>query len=173
MLLRLFAITSKEVRQLARDRLTFGMIVGIPLMQILLFGYAINFDVRDLDAAVVDDARTSHSRALVADLQATGVIVLRPPSPRPVGPAPADGERRDQRRVVIPNDFERRRLGNDRAVAQILVNGSEPMIDAVARGLASVPLPCGRGITGRARPFSRCAPNTTRNDAPQCRSCQP
>ena len=40
MLLRLFAITSKEVRQLARDRLTFGMIVGIPLMQILLFGYA-------------------------------------------------------------------------------------------------------------------------------------
>ena len=75
MLLRLFAITSKEVRQLARDRLTFGMIIGIPLMQILLFGYAINFDVRDLDAAVVDEARTSHSRALVADLQATGVIV--------------------------------------------------------------------------------------------------
>ena len=58
MLLRLFAITSKEVRQLARDRLTFGMIVGIPLMQILLFGYAINFDVRDLGAAVVDEANT-------------------------------------------------------------------------------------------------------------------
>ena len=77
MLLRLFAITSKEVRQLARDRLTFGMIVGIPLMQILLFGYAINFDVRDLDAAALDEARTSHSRALVADLQATGVIALR------------------------------------------------------------------------------------------------
>ena len=81
MLLRLFAITTKEVRQLARDRLTFGMIIGIPLMQILLFGYAINFDVRDLNAAVVDEAKTSHSRALVADLQATGVIVLRPPSP--------------------------------------------------------------------------------------------
>ncbi len=76
MLLRLFAITTKEVRQLARDRLTFGMIIGIPLMQILLFGYAINFDVRDLRAAVVDEARTSHSRALVADLQATGVIDL-------------------------------------------------------------------------------------------------
>ena len=46
--LRLYAITSKELRQLARDRLTFGMIVGIPLMQIVLFGYAINFDVRGL-----------------------------------------------------------------------------------------------------------------------------
>ena len=115
MLLRLFAITSKEVRQLARDRLTFGMIVGIPLMQILLFGYAINFDVRDLDAAVVDDARTSHSRALVADLQVIGVIVLRPPSP-----GLSDLRRRMESGeisvgIVIPNDFERRRLGNDRA----------------------------------------------------------
>ena len=39
MLQRVLAIMSKEVRQLARDRLTFGMIIGIPLMQILLFGY--------------------------------------------------------------------------------------------------------------------------------------
>ena len=58
MLLRLIAITTKELRQLRRDRLTFGMIIGIPLMQILLFGYAINFDVRDLNAGVVDDAKT-------------------------------------------------------------------------------------------------------------------
>ncbi len=111
MLLRLFAITSKEVRQLARDRLTFGMIVGIPLMQILLFGYAINFDVRDLNAAVVDEAKTSHSRALVADLQATGVIVLRPPSP-----SLPDLRRRMESGeisvgIVIPHDFERRRAG--------------------------------------------------------------
>ena len=45
---RLFAITKKEVRQLRRDRLTFGMIVGIPVIQMLLFGYAINTDVRNL-----------------------------------------------------------------------------------------------------------------------------
>ena len=80
MLQRLFAIMNKEVRQLARDRLTFGMIVGIPLMQILLFGYAINFDVRDIRAAVVDEARTSHSRALVADLEASGVVRFGAPS---------------------------------------------------------------------------------------------
>jgi ABC-2 type transport system permease protein len=141
MLRRLLAITSKEVRQLARDRVTFGMIIGIPLMQILLFGYAINYDVRDLRAAVVDEARTSHSRALVADLQATGVIDLLPPSPDV-----PDLRRRMQSGeisvgIVIPPDFERRRLGDDRAVAQILVDGSEPMVEAVARGLAAVPLP--------------------------------
>jgi ABC-2 type transport system permease protein len=145
MLRRLLAITTKEVRQLARDRLTFGMIVGIPLMQILLFGYAINYDVRDLRAAAVDEARTSGSRALVADLQATGVIDLLPPSPDV-----PDLRRRMQSGeisvgIVIPQDFERRRLGSDRAVAQILVDGSEPMVEAVTRGLTAVPMPARPG----------------------------
>jgi ABC-2 type transport system permease protein len=150
MLQRLIAIMNKEVRQLARDRLTFGMIVGIPLMQILLFGYAINFDVRDIRAAVVDEANTSHSRALVADLQASGVVQFGAPS----ASVPELRGRLDAGEisvgVVIPRDFERRRLGSDRAVVQLLVDGSEPMIDSVARGLAQVPLP-GRAGEYRSR----------------------
>ena len=51
---RLFSIVLKELRQLRRDRLTFAMIVGIPTMQLLLFGFAINLDIRHLDAAVLD-----------------------------------------------------------------------------------------------------------------------
>jgi ABC-2 type transport system permease protein len=141
MLERIFAVMLKEVRQLARDRVTFGMIVGIPLMEILLFGYAINFDVRGLRAAVVDEAGTSLSRALVGDLQATGVIVLQPPSP-----SVADLRRRiDSGQlsvgIVIPADFERRRLESDRPAVQLLVDGSEPMIDGIARSLASTPMP--------------------------------
>jgi ABC-2 type transport system permease protein len=141
MLQRVLAIMGKELRQLSRDRLTFGMIVGIPLLQILLFGYAINFDVRHVRAAVADDARTSHSRALVADLQASGVVDFAAPSPS----VPDLRRRLDAGEisvgVVIPPDFERRRIGSDRAVAQILVDGSEPMIDSVVRGLAQAPLP--------------------------------
>ena len=57
---RLMAVTRKEVRQMRRDRLTFAMIFGIPLMQIILFGYAINTDVRNLKTAVADEA-TSRS----------------------------------------------------------------------------------------------------------------
>ena len=57
-LLRIRAVAAKEVRQLRRDRLTFGMIIGIPVMQLLLFGYAINMDVRYLSAAV-DDVRVT------------------------------------------------------------------------------------------------------------------
>ena len=45
---RLLAIVVKELRQLRRDRITLAMIVGIPVMQLLLFGYAINFNLRDL-----------------------------------------------------------------------------------------------------------------------------
>lgn len=150
MLQRMLAIMTKEVRQLARDRLTFGMIVGIPLLQILLFGYAINFDVRDIRAAAVDDARTSHSRALVADLQASGVVRFAAPSPD----VPDLRRRLDAGEIsvglVIPADFERRRLGDDRAAVQILVDGSEPMIDSVARGLAQAPLP-GRDGEYRSR----------------------
>ena len=45
---RLGSIVVKELRQLRRDRLTFAMIIGIPTMQLILFGYAINLDVRNL-----------------------------------------------------------------------------------------------------------------------------
>jgi ABC-2 type transport system permease protein len=134
------------VRQLARDRPTFGMIVGIPLLQILLFGYAINFDVRELRAAAVDEAKTTHSRALLGDMQASDVVVFLAPSPG------VDDLRRRldvgeiSVGVVIPADFERRRLDGDRPVAQILIDGSEPMADGVARSLANTPLPRRSGL---------------------------
>jgi ABC-2 type transport system permease protein len=149
MLDRISAVMVKEVRQLARDRLTFGMIVGIPLMQMLLFGYAINFDVRSLRAAVVDDAGTSLSRRYVADLQASGVVEF-------VAPSAGVGELRRRMSageisvgVYLPPDFERRVIDGSRPAAQLLVDGSEPMVDSVARGLASVPLPRRDGVYGR------------------------
>jgi ABC-2 type transport system permease protein len=152
MLDRIGAVMVKEVRQLARDRLTFGMIVGIPLMQMLLFGYAINFDVRSLRAAVVDDAGTSLSRRFIADLQASGVVEFAPPSA-------GIGELRRRMSageisvgVYVPPDFERRVIDGSRPAAQLLVDGSEPMVDSVARGLASVPLPRRDGVYGRPAP---------------------
>jgi ABC-2 type transport system permease protein len=71
---RLLSIVIKELRQLRRDRLTFAMIVGIPTMQLLLFGYAINLDIRNLDAAVLDQAQTVHSREIIAALGETHVM---------------------------------------------------------------------------------------------------
>lgn len=139
-LIRLMAIASKEVRQLRRDRLTLAMIVGMPLLQMLLFGYAINFDVRDLRAGVVDQAQTSQSRALVASLVASQIVRLES-----YYASPAELEARMQQGVIkvgliIPPDFERRLLERDRPVAQLLVDGSEPSLENLARGLSAMPL---------------------------------
>lgn len=60
---RLWAIMLKELRQLRRDRITLAMIVGIPVMQLLLFGYAINLNLRHLDSGVADQANSAASRA--------------------------------------------------------------------------------------------------------------
>ena len=74
---RLMAVMRKEVRQMRRDRLTFAMIFGIPIMQLLLFGYAINTDVRNLVTAIADEANTHLSREFVARLNATQVTDIR------------------------------------------------------------------------------------------------
>lgn len=50
-LLRIWAIVAKELTQLKRDKMTFGMIVMIPLIQLLMFGYAINTNIRHIPVA--------------------------------------------------------------------------------------------------------------------------
>jgi ABC-2 type transport system permease protein len=137
---RIGAVASKEIRQLRRDRLTGGMIVGIPLLQILIFGYGINFDVRHIRAGVVDYANTSASRALVADLQATQVVRFAAAArdPQELRAMLAAGE--ISVGLYIPPDFERRRITGDRAVAQLLIDGSEPGLEGALRGLGNMPI---------------------------------
>jgi ABC-2 type transport system permease protein len=144
---RIRAIASKEVRQLGRDRLTLGMVVGIPLLQIVLFGYAINMDVRHLRAAVADEAQTSYSRRLAMDLQASQVLRFTAPAR-----SAADLERllRSGEIVVgvyIPHDFERRLQDPRRPAVQLMVDGSDPSILSVASQLLDAPLPARMGET--------------------------
>ncbi len=142
---RTLAIASKELRQLARDRLTFGMIVGIPLLQILLFGYAINVDVRNLEAAVADMAGTRSSRQLVVDAEASQIVSFV----AQVGSAEELTVLLRQGRIkvglFIPADFERRLIDSRRPAVQLLVDGSDPSIASVARSLASMPFATRKG----------------------------
>jgi ABC-2 type transport system permease protein len=136
---RLMAIMLKELRQLRRDRLTLAMVIGIPVLQLLLFGFAINLDVRQLPAAIADEADTAASRALVQDVLATGVV-----APVAVAHSPHDLERLLRSGeisvgIAIPHDFERRRL-EQRESLQILVDGSDSVVFGAARQLAQLPL---------------------------------
>ena len=137
---RLFAVATKEVRQLSRDRVTFGMIVGVPMMQIVLFGYAINFDVRNLATVVQDDANTSMSREFIAQLKATQVVHVSYTTNSSDELARLMREGRASMAVVIPKDFERRLQSDTRPVVQILVDGSQPSLAGVAGGIAAMPV---------------------------------
>ena len=143
---RLRAVALKEVRQLSRDRVTFGMIVGVPLLQIMLFGYAINFDVRHLSTVVQDEANSSMSRELIAQLRATQVVDVRYMANSSAELDRLLREGRASMAVVIPRDFERRLQSGSRPVLQILVDGSQPSLSGVAAGLANLPLLSRHGI---------------------------
>jgi ABC-2 type transport system permease protein len=145
---RLGSIIVKELRQLRRDRLTFAMIIGIPTMQLVLFGYAINMDVRHLEAAVLDQANTARSRELIADLATTEVMHFgrHATSPQEIAALLRTGD--ISAALVIPPDFESRLERRDRPAAQIVVDGSEQVIQAAARQLAAFPIYDDTGWTG-------------------------
>src|SRR3954463_11563012 len=65
---RVGAVLTKEFKQLLRDRLTYAMILGIPIVQLLLFGYAINGDPRQLPTAVLVQDQGTFSRSILAAL---------------------------------------------------------------------------------------------------------
>ena len=69
---RLLAIADKELRQVRRDPLTLAMMVVMPVMQLLLFGYAINNDVRHMPTVVLDHDHSSRSRDFVRSMEVTG-----------------------------------------------------------------------------------------------------
>lgn len=144
-LLRLFAVFRKELRQLSRDKLTFAMIIGIPTLQLLLFGFAINMDIRHLPAAVMDEANTWRSRELIAELASSQVLEFshRVASPQQIDDLLRTGK--IEAAVVIPADFENRLETGDRAVWQVMVDGADQSVQAAARQLAAFPLESLRG----------------------------
>ena len=142
---RLWAVMLKELRQMRRDRITLAMIVGIPVLQLVLFGYAINLNLRGLEAGIADQAGTAGSRALVMDMLATGVIrpTLAVDTPQQLMDALRRGE--ISVGVVVPPDFERRRIDGREAV-QVLVDGSDTVVQGAAAQLAQLPLDNSRAL---------------------------
>ena len=157
---RLIAIMRKELLQLRRDRMSLGLIAGIPVMQLLLFGYAINMDVRNLTAGVANQANTHLSRQFIADLEQTQVLNFRYTV---AGPQQLEELLRAGKISVgvdIPADFDRRVLDKNRTAADLLVDGADPTILGVASQLANTPVrfdtgqrPIQQARTFEVRPF--------------------
>src|SRR3569623_3249321 len=69
---RFYAVMLKEFIQLRRDRLTFAMMIGIPVIQMALFGFAINGDPKNLPTAIVAEEQGSFTRSIVRALENSG-----------------------------------------------------------------------------------------------------
>src|SRR4029079_16446300 len=132
---RLLAIFVKEVQQLKRDRLTFAMMFGVPIMQLLLFGYAIDTDPHNLPAAVISADDTTVTRTIVSALSSTGYMKF---THRPRSEAEANAllqQGKVQFVVTIPSDFTRRLVRGERAQVLIAADATDPL--AAANPLAA------------------------------------
>jgi len=136
---RIKAVMIKEFRQLSRDRITFGMVVMIPLIQLLLFGYAINTDVRNIPVAVVDQSQSTFGRLLTESVKVTQVITVTEQysTGEQAQQAIEDGIVRAA--LVLPKDLLQR-LQEGRELGQWLVDGSDTIIASAILGLKSMPL---------------------------------
>lgn len=129
---RLRAVAWKELVQLRRDRLTFGMVLGIPIIQLLLFGYAINNDVRQVPTMFVDQDHSEASRELVRALIATGTYrhTLDAPTVLEVEPALRRGLIKVA--IVIPVGLERDLERGLKSTVEVVVDASDPQVTASA-----------------------------------------
>jgi len=152
---RVLAVARKEFRQLRRDRLTLGMIVGIPSLQLVLFGYAINLDIRHVPTAVLDRSASAFSRKVIGELAATQTFSI-------------ERHVRDEREavrllessqvgavIVIPPDFESRIRRGRGAEISILADASNP---TVASAVTLAGQGYARTLAARVAPFSTGVP---------------
>ena len=131
---RLLAMLAKEFIQMRRDRITFAMMLGVPIMQLLLFGFAINSDPKRLPAAIVDMDGGHYARAIVTAFETTGYFRFEH---RPSSIAEAEGliERGEAIFVVtIPSDLGARVDRGDRPEILVDADATDPAAASGAIG---------------------------------------
>ena len=123
---RFVAVLAKEFVQMRRDRLTFAMIVGIPILQLILFGFAINADPRALPTAVLAADNSVFSRSFIRAMENSGYFRVSR-----IVEKPAEGERmlqlgEAQFFVTIPEDFSRKLLRGEQPVLLVEADATDP-----------------------------------------------
>jgi ABC-2 type transport system permease protein len=133
---RFWGIVVKEFLQLRRDRITFAMVLGVPIAQLLLFGYAINTDPKELPMAVIAADRSEFTRSYLAAMKTTGYfdIVGELPDEEAGRAALARGD--VQFVLNIPVDFTKRLLRGERPALLVEADATDP--SAMGTAIASV-----------------------------------
>ena len=157
---RWWAIVTKELLQLRRDRITFGMVVGMPIIQLILFGYAINTDPKNLRTAVVVSDQSEFTRSYLAAMKTSGYFkfVAELPSEEAARAALAQGE--VQFVVNFPADFTRELVRGARPALLIEVDATDPAAAgaAVASLRELVTSVARKDLTGALAPLAGAPP---------------
>ena len=137
MMHRFWPMFRKEFIQMRRDRLTLMIMVGLPVIQLLMFGYAIQTDVKHLPTVVLDESRTPESRDLIAAFENTGNFRIvdhvdgRPALDRAIAQGDA------QAGIVVPYDYARLLGRGTTATLQVIVDAADPLASQAAINAAT------------------------------------
>ena len=137
-MIRLKALLVKEFIQMSRDRLTFAMMVGLPVIQLLVFGFAINTDVKHLPTAVYDQSLGAESRDLIDSFRASGYfdIDFTASSYQEVANRIERGDAKVG--IIIPPDFTENVKHGRSAAVQVVVDASDSMAASSAISTAQI-----------------------------------
>ena len=135
---RLWALLVKEFIQMRRDRLTFGMMIGLPIIQLILFGFAINTDVKHLPTIVFDQSLGQDSRDLVNSLEGSQYFNIEYAAKNfnEVNDAVDSGKAKVG--IIIPPDFTDNLKHGRTASVQVIVDASDSLAASSAIGAAQL-----------------------------------
>lgn len=134
---RIIAIARKEFRQVGRDRRSLGILIFIPAFMLLMFGYAVDFDVRDITLAIYDEDNSVQSRELIDKFVRSGYFDLKY-----YLDSPGEIDRLLDREIVrvaivIPHDFSERIHAGVDVPVQVLIDGANASAAATVMGYVS------------------------------------
>jgi len=134
---RLKPVIKKEFRQISRDKRTLGILLFIPAFMLIMFGYALNFDVRDISLAVCDQDKTSSSRQFIESFLHSEYFSLNyyVNDPRKLDELLDKGDALVA--LVVPIGFSESTLAGRTSSVQVLVDGTNPTSASTAVGYAT------------------------------------
>lgn len=160
-LARMLAVFIKEFQQMMRDRLTFAMAVGVPIMQLVLFGYAINTDPKGLPTAIVSTDSGPMARGVLAAMQNTGYfrvdhLLINEREAEALIETGAV-----QFMVVIPDNFSHRLVRGEKPALLVSADATDPSasVNAVAALNALVPQAVSNDLPGTLRGLGKVQPS--------------
>lgn len=136
-MIRTLSIMKKEFIQMRRDRMTLALIFLIPCIQLLLFGYAIQTDVRNIPTVVFDQSLSQESREILDSFSASGYFKINQTADSYQDVNRLIDSGRAQVGIVFPPDFDRQLKRGSTAPVQVIVDASDNMVANQAIAIAN------------------------------------